>query len=693
LSTEAVAHSNLRILDLPEGGGSFAVITLDNGLDRPVTFGPVGLSELSEAVDAALAADVVGIGITGTGKVFCAGADVAMLAEITTRSEALEFGRLGHRIFGRLADLPVPTFAFVNGLALGGGLELALHCTYRAIAENAGSLGLPEISLGLIPGWGGTWLLPNLIGIDAAVEMIVDAPASGRTLPTRQLVEYGLADALLAPERFLDESIAWAHRVLQDDEVVTRVEVNRDQEPWRAATDRSRDSVDKRLHGASPAPYRALDLLAQARTATREQGFAAEDEALADMVMTDECHAAIYAFQLTHARSRTPAGAPDPTLARAVSAVGIVGAGLMASQLALLLATGLGVPVVLTDIDQDRVDQGLGWIRDQANSLQSKGRLSAADAERLINSVTGSVAKSALSEADFVIEAIFENLDVKITMLTELEPSLRDDCVIATNTSSLSVSKMAAVLSHPNRFVGMHFFNPVSRMKLLEIVPTASTDHATLATAFAIGQKLGKSCVFVKDAPGFVVNRLLARLYAQWLSAIDEGTPLLEADHALDPLGLPMSPFALLALIGPAVLLHLGESMAAAWPDRFPVSPNLRAIVDSGVRTVFTKEDPTRVAPQLAAMLESGTTPLEQIEVLARVRDALADEAWRMLDDRVVRDPEDLDLCMLLGAGWPAHLGGITPWLDRTHRQGTNGTANDRRFLPPGVASIRSADG
>ena len=358
----------------------------------------------------------------------------------------------------------------------------------------------------------------------------------------------------------------------------------------------------------------------------------------------------------------------------------------MASQLALLFATRLGVPVVLTDVDQARVDQGLAWIREQADSLKAKGRLPADAAERLINSVTGSVEKSALSEADLVIEAIFENLDVKITMLTELEPLLRDECVIATNTSSLSVSKMATVLRHPHRFVGMHFFNPVSHMKLLEIVATTNTDEATLATAFAIGKKLGKSCVLVKDAPGFVVNRLLARLYAQWLSAIDEGTPLLEADHALDPLGLPMSPFALLALIGPAVLLHLGESMADAWPDRFPVSPTLRAIVASGVRSVVSKDDPSQIAPQLEAMLEQGGRATEQNQLLVRVRDALADEVSRMLDDGVVRDAEDIDLCMLLGAGWPAHLGGITPWLDRTGRPDTAA----RRFLSPGIASVGS---
>jgi 3-hydroxyacyl-CoA dehydrogenase/enoyl-CoA hydratase/carnithine racemase len=683
VKTETIAHSSLRVVELPEGGGSFGLITLDNGLDRPATFGPAGLNELALTLDAASKADVVGIGITGVGKVFCAGADIPIFAAFTSREQAVELGRLGHQVFGRLADLQVPMFAFVNGVGLGGGLELALNCTYRTAADNA-QLGLPETGLGLIPGWGGTWLLPNLIGIDAALQVIIDAPTIGRTFSGIQFLKLGAVDAVFAVDRFLDASLAWAGQVLRNEHAVTRT-VQRDEEHWHDAIERGRDSVDARLHGAAPAPYRALDLLAQARTLTRAEAFAAEDEALADMAMTDECHASLYAFDLIRSRARKPAGAPDAAFAHTVNVVGIVGAGLMASQLAMLFATRLRVPVVLTDIDQSRVDQGLAWIRAQAESLQSKGRMSADDAARLIGSVTGSVEKSALSAADLVIEAIFENVDVKIAMLTELEPLLRDDCVIATNTSSLSVSSMAAVLKHPNRFVGMHFFNPVARMKLLEIVSTVSTDGATLATAFAVGKKLGKSCVLVQDAPGFVVNRLLARLYAELMAAVDEGTPLPVAAHALDPLGLPMSPFALLALIGPAVLLHLGESMEQAWPDRFPVSPNMRAIVASGVRTVFSEDDQNQVAPQLEAMLEQGTRRSEQHEVLARVRDALADEARRMLDDGVVSDPEDLDLCMLLGAGWPAHLGGITPWLDRTGRPKS---ATDRRFLSPGIASV-----
>jgi 3-hydroxyacyl-CoA dehydrogenase/enoyl-CoA hydratase/carnithine racemase len=684
---EVVTHARLQVLELPAEGGRFALVTLDNGLNRPATMGPLGLGELSETLDAALAAGVVGIGITGVGKVFCAGAELSIFASLTSRAEALEFAQQGHRVLGRLSELSVPTFAFISGAAVGGGLELALNCTYRTVAAQTGPLGLPEVGLGIIPGWGGAWLLPNLAGADRAVEVIIEAAMNGgRTFTGSDLAAWDDACVTFESGDFLDQSLAWASQVVRGEIVVKPTAVDRDEQRWQAAIDRGRALVDARVHGATPAPYRALDLLSGARTATREEGFLAEDGALADLVMTDECRASLYAFTLTRSRARQPAGAPAPAAAHPIRTIGVVGAGLMASQLAMLMCTKLNVPVVLTDIDQQRVDKGLAWIRDQASSLQGKGRLSADDAARVVSLISGSVDKAAFGNADLVIEAVFEDIDVKLAMLTELEPLLREDCLIATNTSSLSLEQMAAVLKHPDRFVGMHFFNPVARMALLEIIPSVATDDVTLATAFVVGKQLGKSCVLVQDAPGFVVNRLLTRMYTELMAAIDEGTPLLVADGALDPLGLPMSPFTLLGLIGPAVQLHVSETLAASWPDRFPVSPNLAAIVASGARTVFARDEPNAVSPEVAAVLTQGDLPSDAASVLARIRDALADEAWRMLDEGVVGHPEDLDTAMLLGAGWPTHLGGITPWLDRT-----GGTTPERRFLAPGAASVGPA--
>ena len=312
-------------------------------------------------------------------------------------------------------------------------------------------------------------------------------------------------------------------------------------------------------------------LLRLAKDADFTDGTAAEDEALADLVLSDELRAGLYAFDLVQRRAKRPAGAPSSALARDVTKVGIVGAGLMASQLALLFARRLEVPVVLTDLDQARVDKGVAYVHGEIDKLVAKGRLDAGTAAKLRGLVTGDTDKAAFADADLVIEAVFEDLAVKKQVWAEVEKVVTPECVLATNTSSLSVTAMAADLEHPERVVGMHFFNPVAIMPLLEIVRAEQTDDVALATAFAVGKKLRKSCVLVKDAPAFVVNRLLTRFLGEFYRAVDAGTPIEVADAALDPMGLPMRPTALLQLVGAAVALHTGETMHEAFPDRFGV--------------------------------------------------------------------------------------------------------------------------
>jgi 3-hydroxyacyl-CoA dehydrogenase len=438
---------------------------------------------------------------------------------------------------------------------------------------------------------------------------------------------------------------------------------------WNQSVSAARLFADGKLHGAAPAPYRAIDLVAAARGRTRDEGFAAEDEALADLLLSEELRAGLYAFDLTQKRARHAAGAPDPSLARPVTKIGVVGAGLMAAQIALLFARRLEVPVVLTDLDQARLDAGLGHVRAEVARLRERGRISADAAARLTALVTGSLTKDAFADADFVIEAVFEEMAVKQRVLAEVEAVVRPDCVLATNTSSLSVTEMASGLAHPERVVGFHFFNPVAMMPLVEVVSAgqhggAATDEATVATALAVGARAKKNCVLVKDAPAFVVNRLLTRFLGEILGCVDEGTPLEVAEHAPDPLGLPMSPFFLLQLVGPAVALHVGETLAAAYPDRFAPSPKLRALVAAGKTAVYRPD--LTVDESVAALLAGGDRPSTAEEVRQRALEALADEIRLMLDEGVVAGPEDIDLCMILGAGWPFHLGGITPYLDRT---------------------------
>jgi 3-hydroxyacyl-CoA dehydrogenase len=335
----------------------------------------------------------------------------------------------------------------------------------------------------------------------------------------------------------------------------------------------------------------------------------------------------------------------------------------------------------MTDLDQARVDKGVAYVHGEIDKLLGKGRLDEGAAAKLRGLVSGSVDKGVFADANFVIEAVFEDLDVKKQVWAELEKIVSPETVLATNTSSLSVTAMAADLEHPERVVGFHFFNPVAVLPLLEIVRGERTDDASLATAFAVGKQLRKSCVLVKDAPAFVVNRLLTRFLGEIFAAVDAGTPPAVADAALDPLGLPMRPLALLQLVGPAVAYHVGGTLHRAFPERFGVSDNLKRIAESG-QPIMVDDD---VNPQIAALLEVGDQPLTAEGVRERALAALAEEIRLMLDEGVVAEAQDIDLCMILGAGWPFHLGGVTPYLDRT---GTAERVTGRRFLPRGVASL-----
>ena len=432
----------------------------------------------------------------------------------------------------------------------------------------------------------------------------------------------------------------------------------------------------------APAPARVIELLEKGKHFSKAESFAAEDEALAELMATPQFRDTVYAFlDLVQKRAKRPAGAPDSKLARPVTKVGVVGAGLMAGQFALLFARQLKVPVVMTDIDQDRVDKGVARVHAEVDKMLAKGRLSHDAANRTKALVTGSVSKEAFADADFVIEAVFEELTVKKAVFAEIEAIVSAECILATNTSSLSVTAMAEGLAHPERVVGFHFFNPVAVMPLLEIVRAPKTDDAVLATAFATAKALRKSAVLVKDAAAFVVNRVLLRLMAEVSKAFDEGTDAAVADNALRPMGLPMTPFTLLAMVGVPVAQHVTESLHAAFGDRFHVSGNQQALVNAGIKGLWEPaEDGTQHIPaSTLALLSFGDSPSTAEELLLKTQDALAEEIGLMLAEGVVAGPEDIDLCMILGAGWPLHLGGITPYLDRV---GASQRVNNRLFHP-----------
>jgi len=688
---EVVTNALVRDVDLGSFGhkGNLALITLDNGLDhtRPNTFGPRSLMALDAAITEALSRKPVAIAITGKPFIFAAGADLSALSFITKREQSLAIGKLGHDVFRRLNECGTPTFAFINGLALGGGLEVGLHCNYRTLATTA-LTGLPEVFLGLVPGWGGATILSKLIGPERAVQVIMlNALNNNTMMKSKDALALGVVDAVYEPSDFLERSISFAASVLNGSKKIERIDYTNDA-GWEKAITTGRAAALKKYGGAEIAsPTRALELIAASQKCTLGQGFNAEDQALADLTMSDPLRASLYAFNLIQKKRKKVEGAPKPALARKVTRVGVVGAGLMASQLALLLLRNLRCPVVMTDIDQERADKGVTWVKAEIAKLVEKKRMHPEAAARLVGLISGSADQSVFAGCDFVIEAIFEELSLKQDLFKKLEAIVSPECVIATNTSSLSVEAMSQGMKNPERVIGFHFFNPVAVMPLLEVARTSATDDVTTATAVAVGKELKKTMVITKDAPGFVVNRLLTRFMGEITDAMDEGTAPDVADGAMRSIGFPMSPFELLGLVGPGVALHVSETLNKNLGPRYRISPSMQRMVKEGVRTFYIKTDDGTFAPNPAALalVERGDKASTAEQVRLRALTAIAEEARMMLDEGVVSTPAEIDLCMLMGAGWPMHLGGILPYLDR---EGISDSVCGQRFHAPGVASL-----
>jgi 3-hydroxyacyl-CoA dehydrogenase/enoyl-CoA hydratase/carnithine racemase len=646
MADEPVTQFRLQRLDTRVG--PVALVTIDNDADWrvPNTFGAGALASLSDVLDSLGTSDWRGLVLTGKPFVFAAGADITQFPGITPEL-ARRGGRAGHELFGRLRELPFPTLAAVNGVALGGGLEIALHCDVRTLASNVRHVGFPEVFLGLFPAWGGTQLATRLLGAEAAVKLIVDNPLKqNRMIGAGEALELGLVDHVLEPVEFLDESIELLLRRIESDD--GKREPSADLANVSEVVRKARSRVDDVVHGQAPAPYRALELIEGAATWSLDEGYAAEERALAELLPGPEAQAAIYAFDVVERRIRRPEGIPEVE-PRRIQRVGVVGAGLMATQLATLFLRRLEVPVVLTDVDPERVEKAVESIRGELAGRVAKGRLPEPKARFLGSIVTAADGTEDYADCDLVLEAVFEELDVKREIFDALEQVVSPECLLVTNTSALSVTAMTEGLKHPERVVGLHFFNPVAVLPLVEVVRTPSTDDASLATAWDVTRRLGKRGVLVRDAPAFVVNRMLTRQLTVLMQALDSGSTFEETDEAALRLGIPMPPSALLAMVGPRVANHVLQTLHAAFPERFALSTTLQALADGELPSIEAKE---------------GRPSVDELH--ERVLEALADEARHILDEGVVASAAEIDACLILGAGYPFFRGGITKHLDQT---------------------------
>jgi 3-hydroxyacyl-CoA dehydrogenase/enoyl-CoA hydratase/carnithine racemase len=610
--------------------GPIALVTVDNGEDyrKPTTLGRSAFESAARLIDELESGDWAAMVLTGKPFVFCVGADIEEFTKLPSAAAALEGTRAGHDLFRRIRSLPFPTVAAINGAALGGGLELALHCDVRTLATNVRHIGFPEVFLSIIPAWGGTQLAPRLIGPEAATKLIVLNPLrQNKLLTAPEAFELGLADHLLAPVEFLDESLQVAV------DLVRTGATDRPAADWsdlETVLRKARSRVDDAVHGATRAPYVALDLIAGARDWSIVEGYAAEEQAMSELLPSPQAQASAYAFTVVERRTKKGAGLPD-VKPRRVQKVGIVGAGLMATQLATLFVRRLEVPVVLRDLEQSRVDEAIQAVRDEVGTRKPF----------LATLISGGTGWEQFEGCDLVLEAVFEELGVKQQVFAEVL-EVAPDAILATNTSSLSVEEMGA-------HVGLHFFNPVAVLPLVEVVRTPQTTDEQLVTAFDVVKKLKKRGVLVTDAPAFVVNRVLTRMTTVLMDAIENGNTVEETDEAIMSLGLPMAPSVLLQMVGPRVANHVLETLHEAYPDRFPLSPTLANYAD-GKDEIVVRGDAKRTVDQIRE---------DALE-------AVADEVRHLLDEGVVETAADVDACLILGAGYPFFLGGITKHLDQT---------------------------
>ena len=613
---------------------------------------------------------------------FIAGADVDAIAALESPVEAEAKIREGQALYDRIHAFPAPTFSAVHGVCVGGGTELSLACRYRVLSDSPRTrVGLPEVLLGILPAWGGTTRLPRLVGLQAALDLLL----TGKQIDARKSRRIGFADEVLPSEIFREKVAQFVVSVLEGraPRRPRRSLLNRamdDTPPGRwvvlaAATKR----VKAQTGGHYPAPLKILEILRRHLGGDVPASLDAEARAAAELVVGPVCKNLIHVFRMREA-SRKRTGVADLSIQPArVDAMAILGAGVMGGGIAHLAADN-GVRVRMKDIRHEAVTGGLRHARALFDKGVARRKLTRLEAARRMELVSGGLDFAGFGAADLVVEAIVEKMEVKQAVLRETEGHLRRECVLATNTSSLSVDGMAQVLERPESFCGMHFFNPVHRMPLVEVVRGARTSDRTVATVYALALRMGKVPVVVRDGPGFLVNRILAPYLneAGWL--LGDGATVEEVDGAARDFGMPMGPLRLVDEVGIDVSGHAGMSMFEALGGRLLPSPALQAMGASGRLGrkggigFYRYEDGKEkgVDPGVYAILDGPSPTLrggvvDAASIRRRLVAQMVNEASRILADGIVASAAELDLAMIMGTGFPPFRGGLLRFADSLH--------------------------
>lgn len=692
--------------DLDESGIGW--ITFDDP-ERPLNvLGEGVMRAFGEALDHARAAAREGrlnalVVRSGKADSFIAGADVDQIAALEDPVEAETKIRLGQAVFSDLASFQVPTVAAVHGVCVGGGLELALACRHRVASDaHRTSFQFPEVMLGLLPAWGGTTRLPRLIGLQPSLDLLL----TGRKVDARRAKRMGLVDDVL-PAALFDAKVRDFVAGLPGSATRPRPGLRESlmralERTWLGRTfvlRMAERSVRASTGGHYPAPLRILDVLRKHGGGSVEASLAAEAREAAELIVSPVCKNLIHVYYLREASRKGTGAATSGDAPHEVASLGVLGAGVMGGGIAHLAADN-GVRVYMKDIRHEAVSGGLQHASALFAKAVERRKLSRREAAQRLERISGGLDFHGLRSADLVVEAVVERMDVKKQVLAETERQVSRACVIATNTSALSVDEMAGALQAPERFCGMHFFNPVDRMPLVEVVRGARTSERTVATVYALALRLGKVPVVVGDGPGFLVNRILGPYLNEAGFLLGDGGSIERIDGVAKEFGMPMGPLRLIDEVGIDVSRHAGAALHAALGDRMSPAPVLVSLGSLGRLGrkggsgfyAYEKGREAGVDASIYEELASVLPPRREIpepEIRMRLVVAMVNEATRVLEEGIVRSAAAVDLAMIMGTGFPPFRGGLLRYADSMrlpelldHARALQG-AHGARFTPP----------
>jgi len=664
---EAPSRTSARAFTI-ERQGELAIVWFDLPGEKVNKFSSPVLLELSGLLDELAASPELKKVVFASRKpgIFIAGADVTEFTTVSGAEQAKAYVLRGQEVFTKLSRLPQVTVAAIDGACLGGGCEMALSCDWRVMTDSPrAQIGLPEVKLGIFPAWGGTSKLPRLIGLPAALDIILN----GKALDGKRAKKAGLVDDVVEPGILLEVAKQYAGRGKRKVKGRTKFYIEGNPLARNIIFSKARKAVLQQTKGNYPAPLKAIEVMNYAMSAGVERGMAREAEEAAALVNNEVAQNLVRLFFQMEESKKDPIAAKP----REVSFTGVLGAGIMGGGIAQIVADKTDAEVRMRDINMTAIGGGMKAAAKIWKKKVDRRRMTRGEMQRKLARITATTDWSGFSRADVVIEAVVESLDIKRRVLAEFEALAKPGAIFATNTSTIPITQIAAQAKHPENVVGMHFFNPVDKMPLVEIIRGEKTSDVAMATTAALARRLGKTVVYCNDGPGFVVNRILGPYMNESGFLLEEGNSIESLDKAMVDFGMPMGPMALLDEVGIDVAAKVAGILTEAFGDRMEKSTVVEKLYADGRhgkkngKGLYVYADGKRKGPDSSVYKVLGIRnphPADEKAVVERMLLAMINEASLILDEKIVATAGELDLAMIMGTGFPPFRGGLLRYAD-----------------------------